>query len=108
MGRILLVILVAAACVQPSVTECPTVDCPGEMVCDNQGGCVVPEQLAECRTAVDGDACSYTNLAKVNIEGTCASARVAGRHVYVQRHRMGAGRDVRWSDSAPRHRADLG
>ena len=61
-----------SACFSAEITHCPTVDCPGQMVCDDHGGCAFPEQLAECQGKPDGTLCGYTNQAKDHVEGACA------------------------------------
>jgi cysteine-rich repeat protein len=58
-------------CLSPSTRHCPDVDCPGNEVCDNHGGCALPEQLAQCAGMPDGASCSYTDVAKNHVDGTC-------------------------------------
>ena len=47
--HIVFTILVALAvgCRSPELTHCPELDCPGDKVCDGNGGCAFPEQLEE-------------------------------------------------------------
>src|SRR5688572_12583639 len=67
--RLRVVVMTLGACVDPTITHCPTVHCPSDMVCDGLGGCAKPEQLAACVGKVDGDACSY----KGTPDGACNS-----------------------------------
>jgi cysteine-rich repeat protein len=57
-----------AGCVEPRITECPTVACPYDEVCDGRGGCAPPEALAACAGQADGTACSYDQVP----EGACS------------------------------------
>ncbi len=66
----LVVALLLGSCLKPSLTSCPTVDCPSNMVCDGRGGCALPEQLSDCAGKADGDACSYPGVA----DGACTSS----------------------------------
>jgi hypothetical protein len=60
------------ACYSADIQHCPTVDCPGKMVCDGVGGCATSEQLAQCSGKNDGTTCSYTTLTNVRLDGACA------------------------------------
>src|SRR5436190_21642531 len=60
-----------AACFSADVTHCPDVDCPKNEVCDNHGGCALPEQLSQCDGAADGTFCMYTDQTKNTVFGTC-------------------------------------
>jgi cysteine-rich repeat protein len=71
-GLVLAAVCLLSACFSADITTCPTVECPGEMVCDGHGGCAVPEQLAQCSGRDDGTPCAYTSLAKSRIDGSCA------------------------------------
>src|SRR5439155_9569360 len=62
---------VLAACVKPTLTHCPDVDCPSSEVCDGQGGCVVPAQLTICADQPDATLCDYVNSAGVSVSGSC-------------------------------------
>ena len=44
----LLLVVGTVACVEPTVTKCPSVDCPPSLVCDNRGGCALAEQFVVC------------------------------------------------------------
>jgi hypothetical protein len=59
------------ACTKASITHCPDVDCPAQMVCDGFGGCAVPEQLSQCASQADGAECSYATLSNVHVDGAC-------------------------------------
>jgi cysteine-rich repeat protein len=74
MGRLWICawVVLVAACVEPQLRQCPTVDCPMAMVCDGHGGCAMPEQLAQCLGQDEGAACSYSSQANVRIDGACA------------------------------------
>jgi cysteine-rich repeat protein len=61
-----------AACFSAEITHCPEVDCPKDMVCDNHGGCALPEQLSQCTGKADGTACSYRDRTNAMISGACA------------------------------------
>jgi cysteine-rich repeat protein len=66
--------MLAVGCVQPSFTKCPDVDCPKDFVCDGQGGCALPAQLAQCNGKDTGDACSYVDSRSNSIDGACSNS----------------------------------
>ena len=70
-GWVILCAFTLAACLSPDVKHCPDVDCPANEVCDNHGGCALPEQLSQCDGAADGALCSYTDPAQNMVIGTC-------------------------------------
>src|ERR1051325_12021073 len=69
--RAVAVLAFVAACVEPKFTHCPDVDCPANEVCDNHGGCALPEQFSACDGAADNSACGYTNIAGTHVDGAC-------------------------------------
>src|SRR5512143_50959 len=74
MSRVLGVLipsLALSACFKDDITHCPTVDCPGGMVCDGLGGCATPEQMSRCAGQTDGAECSYTTVTNAHVDGAC-------------------------------------
>jgi cysteine-rich repeat protein len=59
---VVLALFVSTSCLKPSLTSCPTVDCPSNMVCDGIGGCALQEQLTDCEGKADGDVCRYPGV----------------------------------------------
>jgi hypothetical protein len=80
-GATLLLCVLGVGCFEENITHCPTVDCPGEMVCDGVGGCAVPEQLSQCNNQTDGAPCSYSTLSNVHIDGACETGVCRSREI---------------------------
>jgi cysteine-rich repeat protein len=73
-GRHAFVLLsLLVACTAPKLTHCPDVDCPGEEVCGDNGGCVLPAQLTACLGVGDATDCSYANISGASINGQCTN-----------------------------------
>lgn len=74
MGRLVVLLTCAlVACYTPGTKSCPAVDCPKDQVCDGQGGCAFPSQLAACDGQADGTSCTYTDVTGKTIDGACAN-----------------------------------
>src|SRR5438105_3518080 len=70
--RALALLCTLAACLQPKVNHCPEVDCPGAEVCDQHGGCALPQQLSSCAGVPDQTPCSYTDATEHHVDGGCS------------------------------------
>src|SRR5262249_9379602 len=70
-GGLAVALCALAACLQPKLTHCPDVDCPGSEVCDQHGGCTQPQALAACNGLADRAPCSYTDVSGHHVEGEC-------------------------------------
>lgn len=62
-------VLVVSACVAPSVTSCPDVDCPFNEVCDGHGGCARQAAIDVCVGKPEGASCSYAETP----DGQCSN-----------------------------------
>ncbi|HEY4175771.1 MAG TPA: DUF4215 domain-containing protein [Kofleriaceae bacterium] len=66
MSKLVLAVLVVAvgACGYGSgVTDCGSIACPNDRVCDGRGGCAFPQQVSGCAGLADATACSYPGVA---------------------------------------------
>ncbi|MBA2542469.1 MAG: hypothetical protein H0V17_22700 [Deltaproteobacteria bacterium] len=63
MRACLVLVGLTIGCYDDPVRHCPIVDCPQTMVCDNNGGCALKEQVEQCSGQPDGTACSYPGVA---------------------------------------------
>lgn len=59
-----------AACIEPELTPCGDLDCPGGTVC-LVDRCVTPEQLAGCTGKADGDGCAVGTKVGQCANGAC-------------------------------------
>lgn len=69
----ILFVLISASCVEPHVTPCAGgVVCPEHEVCSPRGGCVAPEQLAQCeQPPVDGSCTLPGGETGVCVDAVC-------------------------------------
>src|ERR1041385_4537961 len=65
--------IVLGACVSPTLTHCPDLDCPKNEVCDGQGGCAFPQQLSACDGFTTGDPCTYPDPTGATVMGECVN-----------------------------------
>ena len=60
--RWLAVMALVVGCYDDPVRHCPTIDCPEGLVCDNQNGCALREQVEQCAGQPDGTVCAYPGV----------------------------------------------
>ena len=71
LARVALLALALAGCLDKTANNCGDgIVCPLDKVCV-RGGCVLPEQIAQCNGATDGQICSFMNSTAVCIGGVC-------------------------------------
>src|SRR5262245_34599770 len=57
MGRYLVLVIMTAGCIEPSLVVCGDLACPAGSVCLSPNRCVSPPQLASCAHLGESDPC---------------------------------------------------